>query len=47
MTFFAKKVTLPPRPFFPIDKSGQLSSLAQQQVAGVLEKALRLYLPGA
>lgn len=47
VTFFAKKVTIPPRPFFPIDKSGQLSSLAQRKIAGVLEKALRIYLPGA
>jgi phage gpG-like protein len=45
VTFFAKKVTIPPRPFFPIDKAGNLSSLAQRKIAGVLEKALKVYLP--
>lgn len=46
VTFFASKVTIPPRPFFPIDKAGNLSSLAQQEIAGVLQKALEAYLPG-
>lgn len=46
VTYFAKKVTIPPRPFFPIDKSGNLSSTAQRKIAAVLEKALKVYLPG-
>jgi phage gpG-like protein len=47
VTFFAKKVTIPPRPFFPIDKAGNLSSLAQRKIAGVLDTALKVYLPGS
>lgn len=46
VTYFAKKVTIPPRPFFPIDKAGNLSSLAQRKIAGVLQIALKVYLPG-
>jgi phage gpG-like protein len=46
VTFFVSRVTIPPRPFFPIDASGNLSSLAQQRIAAVLEKALSVYLPG-
>jgi phage gpG-like protein len=45
VTYFAQRVTIPARPFFPIDKSGNLSSLAQQRVGAVLEKALSIYLP--
>lgn len=42
-----KKVTLPPRPFFPIEPSGQLSSLAQTKIADALTKAIQVYLPGS
>lgn len=45
VTYFVQRVTIPPRPFFPIDKSGNLSSLAQRKVGAVLEKALKVYLP--
>lgn len=45
VTYFVKRVTIPARPFFPIDKSGNLSSLAQRKIAAVLEKALKAYLP--
>jgi phage gpG-like protein len=45
VTYFVSRVTIPARPFFPIDKSGNLSSLAQRKVAAVLEKALSIYLP--
>ena len=45
VTFFAKKVSIPPRPFFPVDKSGNLSALAQRKVTGVLSQALKIYLP--
>lgn len=43
--FFAKKVTIPPRPFFPIDQSGTLSLIAREKIADVITKALRTYLP--
>jgi phage gpG-like protein len=43
VTFYAKKVTIPPRPFFPIDSGGNLSSLAQRKIAAVLEKELKAY----
>jgi phage gpG-like protein len=45
VTYFAQRVKIPERPFFPIDKAGNLSSLAQQKVAAVLNKALSVYLP--
>ncbi len=45
VTYFLQRVKIPPRPFFPIDQSGNLSSLAQQRVGDVLNKALSVYLP--
>jgi phage gpG-like protein len=42
---FAKKVTIPPRPFFPIDAQGNLSAIARDRIAGVINDALRVIIP--
>jgi phage gpG-like protein len=41
-----RKVTMPARPFFPITKSGTLTSAAQAKVAATMEKAIGVYLRG-
>jgi phage gpG-like protein len=43
VSVFARKVTIPPRPFFPIDASGNLTSVAQQRIAAVLNQAIAAY----
>ncbi len=37
---FAKKVTVPPRPFFPITADGKLASFAQQRVLQTINDAM-------
>lgn len=42
---FAKKVTIPARPYFPITSAGFMTATAQDRVAKVLRAAIAAYLP--
>jgi phage gpG-like protein len=43
--FFASKVSIPPRPYFPITESGDVTELAAEKVMNVFADAVRAYLP--
>jgi phage gpG-like protein len=43
VSVFARKVTIPPRPFLPVDASGDFTPTAQQRVIAVLNQAIAAY----